>query len=182
MLVMRSLQLLDKLSPAFSNQYLPFYSSVDGDENIRLDFHPILFRHLLDQLQTFHSNNLKQILPPSQPSLVKPFKEMLRKLGLHQLVSSEKKTVLTFNVGGQTITNRRTTFTAASNSTSKTIVSPSTTINSSDQSDVFVDYDPNLFRHLIGQLRTHYIHREYIHKMISIIAHSVDSFRSISSN
>ena len=86
MLVMRSLQLLDKLSPAFSNQYLPFYSSVDGDENIR------------------------------------------------------------------------------------------------DQSDVFVDYDPNIFRHLIGQLRTHHIHREYIHKMISIIAHSVDNFRSISSN
>ena len=127
---------------------------IDQDANIRFDFQPTLFRHLLDQLQTFHSNNLKQILPPSQRSLVEPFKKMLRKLGLHQLLSSEKKNVLTFNVGGQTITNRRTTLTTASNSTSETIVPPSTTINSVDKNDAFVDYDPNLFRHLIGQLRT----------------------------
>ena len=126
---------------------------IDDDENIQLDFHPTLFRHLLDQLQSFHSNNSIRFLPPSQRSLVEPFKKMLRKLGLHQLISSEKKNVLTFNVGGQTMTSRRTTLTAVSNSTYDTIVSSSTMINLNSKIDPFLDHDPNVFRCLIYQLR-----------------------------
>jgi hypothetical protein len=74
---------------------------------------------------------------------------MLRKLGLQQSLSSEKKNVITFNVGGQKITNRRTTFTPVSNSTFETIVPPTKMM----ESDVFVDFDPKLFHHLINQLR-----------------------------
>ena len=125
--------------------------SVDDQRNIRLDFTPILFRHLLHQLQTFDSNNPIKILPPSQPSLVQPFNKMITKLRLQHLLSSEIKQVITFNVGGQIITNRRTTLTAVSKSTSETIVPPSTTINSNNGSDAFVDYDTNVFRHLIDQ-------------------------------
>jgi len=121
----------------------------DPEGNIFLDFNPILFRHLLDQLQIIETN----IHPPSQPSLVEPFKKIIRKLGLQQSLSSEKKNVITFNVGGQTITNQRTTLTQVSNPTFDTIVSPSKMINFNNKNDVFVDYDPKLFQHLINQLR-----------------------------
>ena len=122
--------------------------------NIFLDFNPILFRHLLDQLQTIEADNESiQLHPPSQPSLIQPFKKMLTKLGLQQLLSSEKDNVITFNVGGHITTNRRTTFAQVSNSTFDTIARPSGSMHSNDGSDVFVDYDPKLFRHLIDQLR-----------------------------
>jgi hypothetical protein len=121
----------------------------DPEGNIFLDFNPILFRHLLDQLQIIEIN----IHPPSQPSLVEPFKKMLRKLGLQQSLSSEKKNVITFNIDGQKITNRRTTFTQVSNSTFDTIVQSTKMINFNNENDVFVDYDPKLFQHLINQLR-----------------------------
>ncbi len=122
----------------------------DQDGNIFFDFNPILFRHLLDQLQIIETNKL---YPPSQPSLIQPFNKMLRKLGIQQLLSLEKKNVITFNVGGQTITNRRTTFTQVSNSTFDNIVSPSKITPFNNQTDVFIDYDPKLFQHLINQLR-----------------------------
>jgi hypothetical protein len=121
----------------------------DKNGNIFFDFNPILFRHLLDQLQIIETNNSIQLYPPSQPSLVEPFKKMIRKLGLQQSLSSEKKNVITFNVGGQKITNQRTTFMPVSNSTFDTIVPPTKMM----ESDVFVDYDPKLFQHLINQLR-----------------------------
>ncbi len=125
----------------------------DQNGNIFFDFNPILFRHLLDQLQIIETNNSVQLYPPSQPSLVDPFKKMIRKLGLQQSLSSEKKNVIIFNVGGQKITSQRTTFTQVSNSTFDTIVPPTKMMNFNDESDVFLDYDPKLFRHLINQLR-----------------------------
>jgi hypothetical protein len=125
----------------------------DQNENIFFDFNPILFRHLLDQLQIIDTNNSIQLCPPFQSSLVEPFKKMLRKLGLQQSLSSEKKNVITFNVGGQKITNQRATFTPVSNSTFDTIVPPTKMMNFNNESDAFVDYDPKLFQHLINQLR-----------------------------
>lgn len=126
--------------------------SIDYERNIRFDFDPMLFRHLLDQLQTFDTNNSQEFRSPSQPTLVKPFKKMLRKLGLDQLLSSEKN-LITFDVGGQSITNRRTTLTAASKLDFDSMVSSPTTINFNNPNDMFLDYDPKLFRHLIDQLR-----------------------------
>ena len=61
--------------------------------------------------------------------------------------------VIELNVDGQIITNRRTTLPTASNSTSETVASPSTSMNFNHGSDVFIDYDPQIFRHLIDQLR-----------------------------
>jgi hypothetical protein len=123
---------------------------VDQDGNIFFDFNPILFRHLLDQLQTLDIN---EISPPSESSLIIPFKKMLRKLDLHQLLSSEKN-IITFNVGGHTHSNRQTTFIKESNSTLNTIISHSNTKKLDNiDSDVFLDYDPKLFQHLVNQLR-----------------------------
>ncbi len=124
--------------------------SKDKNGNIFFDFNPILFRHLLDQLQIIETNKL---YPPLQSSLLEPFNKMIRKLGLQQSLSSEKKNVITFNVGGQKITNQRTTFTQVSNSTFDTIVPPTTKINFNNETHVFVDYDPKLYQHLIKQLR-----------------------------
>jgi hypothetical protein len=126
----------------------------DQNGNIFLDFNPILFRHLLDQLQISETNDSIYLSPPSsQPSLVEPFKKMLRKLGLYHLLPSEERNVITFNVGGQMITNQSTTFTQVSNSALDTIVSHSKTTNFNYESDVFLDLDPKVFQHLIKQLR-----------------------------
>jgi hypothetical protein len=64
----------------------------DPEGNIFLDFNPILFRHLLDQLQIIEIN----IHPPSQPSLVEPFKKMLRKLGLQNQLRKESFKSISF--------------------------------------------------------------------------------------
>ena len=77
---------------------------------------------------------------------------MIQKLGLNHLLSLEKN-IINFNVGGHFITNRRSTFSQVSNSTFDTIVSPSKTKTFDNKSDVFLDYNPKLFRHLINQLR-----------------------------
>jgi hypothetical protein len=119
----------------------------DQNGNIFFDFNPILFRHLLHQLQIIETNNSIQLYPPPQPSLVKSFNKMIKKLGLQQSLSSEKKNVITFNVGGQKITSQHTTFTQVSNSTFDAMM------NFNNENDVFVDYDPELFQHLINQLR-----------------------------
>ncbi len=66
----------------------------DQNGNIFFDFNSIIFRHLLDQLPIIETNKL---YPPSQPLLIEPFNKMLRKLGVQQLLSSEKKDVITFN-------------------------------------------------------------------------------------
>jgi hypothetical protein len=126
----------------------------DQDGNIFLDFNRIIFRHLLDQLQAIDINTSIQLYPPFQPSLIKAFNKMIKKLGLQQMLLSDKKNIITFNVGGKLITNRRTTFTKISNSTFDTsIVSSRQHTNFNNESDVFVDYDPKVFQHLTNQLR-----------------------------
>ena len=101
----------------------------DQNGYIFLDFNPILFRHLLDQLQTLDITNIS---PPSLPSLIIPFKKMLQKLGLDQQLSL-KKSLIIFNVGGQIMTNKHKTFTQVFNSTFNTIFSSSNTTDKSNQ-------------------------------------------------
>jgi hypothetical protein len=124
----------------------------DQNGNIFLDFNPIVFRHLLDQLQIIDRNNSIHFYPPSQLVFVQRFNKMIRKLDLHHFSSSEKQNIITFNVGGQILTNRRTTFTQVSNSTFNTIIAPPQQTNFTNESDVFIDYDPKVFQHLINQL------------------------------
>ncbi|CAF0917879.1 unnamed protein product [Adineta steineri] len=123
--------------------------SLDQNKNLFFDFNPILFRHLIDQLQVLDTNHPIHLYLPSDSSLVEPFIKMLRKLGLDQFLSSKEKNILTFNVGGEIITNHRSTFTQVINSTFNTSSLPSKTINS----DVFLDYNPKLYQDLINQLR-----------------------------
>ena len=126
--------------------------NIDQNGNIFLDFNPILFRHLLVQLQLFDSKDFINFSPPSDPSLVIPFKKIIQKLGLNKFLSSQKN-IITFNVGGQIITTRHRTFNQTSNSTFNTIVQPSKTYEFDNKSDLFLDYDPKLFQNLVNQLR-----------------------------
>jgi hypothetical protein len=121
----------------------------DKSGNIFFDFNPILFHHLLDQLQTLETNDFT---PPSESSLVTSFNKMLRKLGLHRLLSSEKH-IISFNVGGQMLTHRETTFTKISNSIFDINVSTCKTTKFDRSDNAFLDNDPKLFQHLINHLR-----------------------------
>ena len=101
----------------------------DDQENIFLDFNPIVFRHLLDQLQL---NQGKNISPPSDLSLIRSFQKMMKKLRVEHLLSTSDRNILTVNVDGQLIT------THLSNSSKLT-----------NKTHVFIDYHPKMFRHFI---------------------------------
>ena len=101
----------------------------DDQENIFLDFNPIVFRHLLDQLQL---NEGKTISPPSDPSLIRSFEKMMKKLRVEHLLSTSDRNILTVNVDGQLIT---THFSNGLKLTNKT--------------HLFIDYHPKIFRHFI---------------------------------
>ena len=101
----------------------------DDQENIFLDFNPIVFRHLLDQLQL---NEGKTISPPSDPSLIRSFEKMMKKLRVEHLLSTSDRNILTVNVDGQLITTHL-----------------SNPFKLTNKTRVFIDYHPKIFRHLI---------------------------------
>jgi hypothetical protein len=107
----------------------------DQQRNIFLDFNPILFQHLLEQLRLIENPEEIIFYPPSLSSLVIPFEKMLRKLGINQL--QKFKNVLELNVGGEILTTRPKIFTRILNSTT----------------DLFIDSDPKIFRQWVNQLR-----------------------------
>ena len=101
----------------------------DDQENIFLDFNPIVFRHLLDQLQL---NEGKTISPPSDPSLIRSFEKMMRKLRVEHLLSTFDRKILSVNVDGQLITTH--------------LSNPFKLMN---KTHAFIDYHPKIFRHFI---------------------------------
>ena len=101
----------------------------DDQENIFLDFNPIVFRHLLDQLQL---NEGKTISPPSDPSLIRSFEKMMKKLRVEHLLSTSDRNILTVNVDGQLITTH--------------LSNPFKLMN---KTHAFIDYHPKIFRHFI---------------------------------
>mgnify|MGYP002386260119 FL=1 len=100
---------------------------IDDDGNKYFDFNPTIFRHLLDQLQL---PNVQNILPPSDPSLIRSFKKMLKQLRLEHLLSSSQNNFIAANVDGQMITTENKNLTI-------------------DPTDSFIDYHPKIFRRLI---------------------------------
>jgi hypothetical protein len=126
----------------------------DQNGNIFFDFNPILFRHLLDQLQTLETANSPILNPPSSPSLVAPFEKMLRKLGFISVSSSSlSNEIIALNIGGEQMITRRNTLAQISQSNLTDMVLYSETNNKNNNGSVFIDHDPKLFRHLLQQLR-----------------------------
>ena len=128
--------------------------SHDMDTNIFLDFNPVLFRHLLEQLRQLKRNPSSQFTPPRSSSLFvrQSFSRMLKKLGLY-LSPPPSNEMMMMNAGGNRILTRRKTI-DSSKSTSLILQPPGKRIaNDVMVNGVFVDTDPWLFRHLLGQLR-----------------------------
>ena len=103
----------------------------DKDDNFLVDFNPILFRHLLDQLQLFPTN---PIALPQDPLLSRSFKKILRKFNLQHLLSSAEKAISTININGQLMTTQTSNLRQISNST---------------KDNIFIDNHPKFFRHFL---------------------------------
>ena len=101
----------------------------DGNRNIFLDFNPIVFRHLLDQLQL---NQGEKISTPSDPSLIRSFEKMMKKLRVEHLLSISDRNILSVNVDGQLITAHL-----------------SNGLNLTNKTRIFIDYHPKIVRHFI---------------------------------
>ena len=141
----------------------------DVDTNIFLDFNPALFRHLLEQLRQAKRNPSSLHFTPPQSSSssdVRSFNRMLKILGLHPISSSSNEMVV-MNVGGDRIISRQKTLN--SSQSTALIVHPTKT-----KSAHFLDADPWLFRHLLGQLR-----EQEIRKVLYFHAPSSDKLESM---
>jgi len=110
----------------------------DNDGNIYLDFNQDLFRHLLDQLQLSPTDSISY---PSDPSLVRPFEKMLKKLQLQ--LSLSPSNIITINIDGQIMTSK------IFNPTTENITESFRNSKLSEKSDIFIDYQPRFFRNLI---------------------------------
>jgi hypothetical protein len=121
--------------------------------NIFLDFDPILFGHLLEQLRIMESNNSQVFHAPPSHSLVIPFKKMLEKLGLNPAQGTDSE-IITLNVGGEIIMTYRTTLTQISDSKLAAIVSTNQSTIVDENGRIFLDLNPKLFRHLLSQLHS----------------------------
>jgi hypothetical protein len=152
----------------------------DIQGNIFLDFNPILFRYLLDQLQTLETTNSPIFNPPLSPSLVTPFEKMLRKLGFISVSSSSlslSNEIIALNVGGEQMITRRTTLARISQSNSTDMVLYFETNNKDNNGSVFIDHDPKLFRHLLQQLREET--QTINHHLNTSLNETKDSFNAI---
>jgi hypothetical protein len=125
---------------------------IDRDGNIFLDFNPILFGHLLEQLRMMESDTPQVFYAPSSHSLIAPFNKMLQKLSLDPAPQSDEN-IITLNVGGEIIMTHRETLTQISDSKLAAIVSSNESVSVDASGHIFLDLNPELFRHLLDQLR-----------------------------
>ncbi|CAF1229667.1 unnamed protein product [Adineta steineri] len=109
--------------------------SRDKHGNIFLDFNPVLFHHLLEQLRLIENNESILFYPPLLSSLIIPYEKMLRKLGLNQL--NKPNDIIQLNVGGEILTTRQKILNQITNYTT----------------NLFIDSNPYEIRQLVNQLR-----------------------------
>ncbi|CAF4910441.1 unnamed protein product, partial [Rotaria sp. Silwood2] len=80
-------------------------SAFDCDGNIFLNYNPILFYHLLEQLRTLEDENFPIFYPPKSRLLVIPFRQMFQELGF-RIASLSNDDIITLNVGGEIFVTR----------------------------------------------------------------------------
>ncbi|CAF1151737.1 unnamed protein product [Adineta steineri] len=122
------------------------------DGSYFLDYNPDLFSHLLDQLRMLKTNETILFSPPLSSTLVKPFNEMLKELGL-PLPKQSPNDIISLNVGGERIVTLRKTLTSVPNSNLARLISSSKGTKYDQLGQPFLDYNPKLFQHLLDQLR-----------------------------
>ena len=125
--------------------------SHDMETNLFLDFNPVLFCHLLEQLRQLPRNTPSHFTPPrsSSPFAVQAFNRMLRKLGLDRRQPSSNEMVV-LNVGGDEILTRQRTLNSSRSTALSLLPSKEGTGSDAMKNGLFVDADPWLFRHLLG--------------------------------
>ena len=128
--------------------------SHDMDSNLFLDFNPLLFRHLLEQLRRIKRNPSLRLTPPPSSSAfaVRSFNRMLKALGLDRSLPSTNAMVV-MNVGGDRILTRQKSLNSSRSTALIHLQSKKTTANDVMTNGLVVDADPWLFRHLLRQLR-----------------------------
>lgn len=139
------------LAKAFDGSYQAVLPR-DSDGNYFLDYNPVLFTHLLDQLRILKSNDSPIFRPPMSLSLTKPFYQMLRDLSF-PLPGKSDNDLIVLNVGGERIVTLRKTLTGVSDSQLALLTSDSKEVKRDRFGRPFLDYDPVHFRHLLEQLR-----------------------------
>lgn len=139
------------LAKAFDGSYQAVLPR-DSDGSYFLDYNPVLFTHLLDQLRILKSNDTPVFRPPVSLSLTKPFYQMLRDFSL-PLPPKTDNDLIVLNVGGERVVTLRKTLTGVSNSQLALLTSDSKEVKRDQFGRPFLDYDPVHFRHLLEQLR-----------------------------
>ncbi|CAF3305665.1 unnamed protein product [Rotaria sp. Silwood2] len=125
----------------------------DCDGNIFLNYNPILFYHLLEQLRTLEDENFPIFYPPKSRLLVIPFRQMFQELGF-PIASLSNDDIITINVGGEIFVTRCQTLTQIPHSKLAIVVSSYRIIDTDENGYLFLDYDARLFRYLLSQLRS----------------------------
>jgi hypothetical protein len=124
----------------------------DADGSYLLDYNPVLFTHLLDQLRMFDENETIIFRPPPSSLLIKPFNKMLQDLGL-PIPTKTENDIIVINVGGEKVVTFRKTLTGVSGSNLALLTSASKEVKRDRLGRPFLDQNPTLFRHLLDQLR-----------------------------
>ncbi len=136
----------------FFNPSSPDRLFANEDGSYFLDYNPVLFSHLLDQLRVLKTNESVVFRPPLSSSSSKPFNQMLEDLGL-PLPQKSENDVIILNVGGEEIVTSRKTLTGASDANLARIVSNSTEVNRDRLGRPFLDYNPIVFIRYLDNLR-----------------------------
>ena len=124
----------------------------DSNGNYFLDYNPVLFNHLLDQLRILKSNDTPVFRSPLSASLAKPFHQMLKDFGLPVPLKTDSD-VVALNVGGERIVTLRKTLTGVPGSELALLASDSKEVKRDHFGRPFLDFNPSDFRHLLEQLR-----------------------------
>jgi len=139
------------LAKLFDGSYQNILRS-DYDGSYFLDYNPVLFSHLLDQLRAFKINESVVFRPPLSSSSSKPFNQILQDFGL-PLPQRLENDVIALNVGGEKIVTLRKTLTGVPDSNLALLASNSTEVSRDRLGRPFLDYNPIVFLHLLDQLR-----------------------------
>jgi hypothetical protein len=137
---------------SFFNPFSPDRLFPNQDGSYFLDYNPVLFSHLLDQLRVLKNNESVVFRPPLSSLSSKPFNQMLRDLGL-PLPQRSENDVIALNVGGEKIVTLRKTLTRVPDSKLAVLEPNSKEVKRDRLGRPFLDDNPIVFRRLLNQLR-----------------------------
>ncbi len=137
---------------SFFNPSSPDRLSPNQDGSYFLDYNPLLFSHLLDQLRVLKNNQSVIFHPPLSSSSSKSFNQMLQDFRL-PLPQKSENDVIALNVGGEKIVTLRKTLNGVPGLNLALLPSNSTEVKRDRLGRPFLDYNPIVFRRLLDNSR-----------------------------